>query len=169
MAANEYTALSALRTKAFLGASLAGAAGGAAAGVARGGDLIMLCATGVLFVLLGGNLGGFFGGFLRGVMRWARGQSTQRDGYSPEGVLVLAAYGAFLGTVAAVAVGAAHVAQMYAGAGAVFGGAVASLLGNNLFILVRLMVLAELPDAARAQAIRRAAQRTREELLPPED
>ncbi len=169
MADFEHTILARIRGKAFSGVLLAGLAAGLLAARQAGGGWLPRGASGVLLALLGGGFGSFAG--MLGRLAWLRLRrlSAQGEDYSTEGALVLSAYGAFLGLVAALVAGAADRAHLLAGAGAFAGGALASLLGPGTLLLLDLLVLDGMDDASRARALRRAARGARSALLPPGD
>lgn len=169
MTLTESGALSRVRAKGFLGACLAGGVSGFVASRAAEGGGAMLAVSGVLLVLVGGNAGGFMGMFVRGGLRWARGGDTGGLDYSTDAVQVLSAYGGFLGLVAALLAGQADLGHFYATAGAAVGGATASLMGHSAFVLIRLLVLDQLDDAARAASMSRAVREARAGVLSPED
>jgi hypothetical protein len=172
MAGSEHASLARVRGRAFLGALLAGLVAGALAAHHAGDGWLLTGASGVMLVLLGGGMGGFAGTFVRLAwlhLRGAAGGAGDDDGYGTEGVLVLSAYGAFLGLVATLALGLPARAHLLAGAGAFLGGAVAALLGRAGQVLLALLVLDGLDDAARTRALRRANEDTRRALLPPDD
>jgi len=169
MKISEQSALTRLRAKGFLGASLVGGAAGVVASLAVGEGHVMRAASGMLLVLLGGNVGGFAGMFARGALRWAFGGKETGEEYSAEAVLVLSAYGGFLGLVGALLGGDAGHAHFYAGAGAVVAGICAAALGNSIFVLLRLLVLDEMDEVSRAESMRRAVLEARLAVLSPDD
>ncbi len=169
MVLSDEAALGRVRAKGFLGACVVGgAAGGVAAWAAQSGG-VLLAASGVLLVLVGGNVGGFVGMFLRGALRWARGGDAGDLDYSTEAVLVLSAYGGFLGLVGSLLAGEAAQAHLYATAGAALGGVSAAGLGHSAFVLLRLLVLDQMDEPSRVASMSRAVRDARSSVLSPED
>jgi len=168
MAISRHAALTRVRAKAFLGTLAVGLASGLVAAQAAGDGWLLAGASGLLLVTLGGNVGGFAGMFGRGLLLRLRGTGPDERAYSTEGVLVLSAYGGFLGLVAALVAGVAGQAHLLAGAGALLGGAGASLLGRGMFLLLDMLAMDGMDDASRGQAMRRAVQDTRDAMLPPD-
>ncbi|NJB67313.1 hypothetical protein GGQ74_000953 [Desulfobaculum xiamenense] len=159
-----------VRTNCFLGICavgvLAGLVGGVYGGAPQG--LFVSAVMGVFQVLLAGYAGSFAGMIGAGAYMWMRYRKGAE--YGADGVLLLSAFGGFLGVVAGLVFAPWADAASWAAVGAFLGGAVAGASAGAAGSLFDLLVLDAMSPEFRHRALARRmpSVRLNPDAMPPQ-